>query len=278
MTTSNQAFPADQQLTTGWGVTFTPFYDPARHDPAGQIEQVSRVGFRAVRDGLTDLVYLAAPHDPGNGPPLVVTAHSRPDTTAEDDPDDAVTSTATVDLPGPVTAWPWTDGHSVGWRLAGLHGTRYVYLCPSVDGDVADTHLYISASDDPDNADDAEPVVWLPVHERTASRLAAVEPVTGAGVTFNSDAFTDWFTAPPTQQTLPGSVTGRYDSADPDDGAGLRVQLLLDHDLPGGVWKLGTGVAAVNVWPTTDPEASAAGDGGAVITIRYGGVDLSAGT
>ncbi|WP_432983093.1 hypothetical protein [Dactylosporangium sp. CA-233914] len=258
-------FPADQHITTGWGVTFTPF-----HDPDG------RVGFRAERAGLIDLVYLAAPVDAGNNRPLTVTAHSRPADADEHDPDDACTTTTAIDLVGPATPAPWTDGHSVGWRIDGLHTTRYVYLFPSVDGDgdVADAHLYVSGSDNPD---DAEPVVWLPVHERTATRLVTVEPVTGPGVHFDPDAFTTWFLEPATQQALAGLATGRYDSGDPDDSAALRVQALLTSALPDDVWRLGAGVSGVAIWPTTDPEGAATGDGGGIVTVRVRGVELSAG-
>ncbi|GAA4262589.1 hypothetical protein [Dactylosporangium darangshiense] len=67
MTSTNEGtFDAGKPITTGVGVTFTPFHDPA----------AGRIGFRAQRDSLTDLVYLDLPADPGNGRPLTVDAHS----------------------------------------------------------------------------------------------------------------------------------------------------------------------------------------------------------
>ncbi len=268
MNLRSSPFPADQQISTRWGVTFTPW-----HDPAGQ------VGFRADRDGLTVLVYLTEPADPGHGRDLSLYVCTRTEATTEPDPD-AVTATVRLDLAGPVTTRPWTDGFSVGWHVEGLYDSRYVYLTPSVDGDgdgdedVADVHVYVSDSDDPH---DAGTVLWLPVHDRTAEPLISAGPVAGPGVVFDPAAFADWFRTTDTQQTLPGLVTSPYDSADPDDSAALRAQLVLFEDIPGAVWRLGTGVAAVTIWPTTDAGGAAAGDGGAVVTVRYGTVELSTG-
>ncbi|GAA2637921.1 hypothetical protein GCM10010399_84000 [Dactylosporangium fulvum] len=50
-------------------------------------------------------MYLDVPTDPGNGQPLTITAYSRPDT-ADDHHPDVITATATLDLVGPVTAYP----------------------------------------------------------------------------------------------------------------------------------------------------------------------------
>jgi hypothetical protein len=79
-----------QQITTARDVTFAPL-----HEPAG------RVGFRATRGGGTDVVYLDAPTDPGNGP-LTITASSRPGTADEHDPD-GITATAILG-PAPAAA------------------------------------------------------------------------------------------------------------------------------------------------------------------------------
>jgi hypothetical protein len=266
MTSISGPFPDDQQITTRWGVTFTPWHDPD-----------DRVGFRADRDGLTHLVYLTLPADPGNGRTLTVDVCSRPDAAGKDDPD-THTAAVRLDIVGPVTAHPWTDGFSVGWRVEGLHHTRYVHLTPSVDGDwgedVADVHVYLSDSDDPT---DASPVLWLPVHDRTAEPLIAAGPVTGPGITFDPAAFADWFRTTDAQQDLPGLPMNPYDSSDANDSAGLRAQMLLLDGLPPTVWRLDAAVSDVVVWPTIDPEGAAAGDGGALITVRYGPVDLSAG-
>lgn len=266
MTISSGPFPAEQRITTRWGVTFTPWHDPA-----------ARVGYRADRDGLTNLVYLTLPADPGNGRDLSVDVCSRPDDAGEYDPDNH-TATVRLDIIGPATAHPWTDGFSVGWRVQGLHHTRYVYLTPSVDGDwgedAADAHVYVSDSDDPT---DAGTVLWLPVHDRTAEPLTAAGPVTGPGVVFDPAVFAAWFRTTDTPQALPGLVTARYESGDPDDSAAFRALTLLNGGIPGTAWRLGTGVSDVAVWPTTDAEGTAAGDGGAVLTFRLGAVEFSAG-
>ncbi|MFG2042181.1 hypothetical protein [Dactylosporangium sp. NPDC048998] len=202
---------------------------------------------------------------------------TRPGDAADRD-GDARTATAGLDLAGPVTTRPWSDGFSVGWHVEGLHNSRYVYLTPSADGDsdddVADVHVYVSDSDDPH---DAGTVLWLPVHDRTAEPLISAGPVTGPGIVFDPAAFADWFRTADVQQTLPGLVTGPYHSADPDDSAAVRAQLLLLEHVPAAVWRLGAGVSNVTIWPTTDAEGAPAGDGGAVITVRYGPVELSAG-
>ncbi|GAA4262784.1 hypothetical protein [Dactylosporangium darangshiense] len=78
-----------RHITTARDATFAPL-----HDPAG------RVGIRATRGGRTDLVYLDAPTDPGNGRPLIITASSRPGTADEHDPD-GITATAIL---GPAPA------------------------------------------------------------------------------------------------------------------------------------------------------------------------------
>ncbi|MEV6923962.1 hypothetical protein AB0M46_05540 [Dactylosporangium sp. NPDC051485] len=266
MTISSGPFPADQQFSTRWGVTFTPW-----HDPDG------RIGFRASRGGLTILVYLTLPADPGDGEEPSVDVCTRTSDAGEHDPD-THTGTVRLDMIGPVTVHPWTDGFSVGWHVVGLYDSRYVYLTPTVDGrpddDVADVYVYASDSDNPRDADTA---LWLPIHDRTAELLIAAGPVTGPGVVFDPAAFADWFRTVDTQQALPRLATAPYDRADPDDSAGLRAQKLLIDRLPATVWRLGAGVSDVAVWPTTDARRTPAGDGGAVLTVRYGPVDLSAG-
>ena len=266
MTSSSGPFPGDQQITSRWGVTFTPW-----HDPGG------RVGFRADRDGLTILAYLTLPADPGNGQDLAIDACTRPgDDTGEHDLD---THTATVPLGiiGPATAHPWTDGFSVGWRIEGLHHTRYTYMTPSVDGtwgeDTADVYVYVSDSADPR---DAGSVLWLPVHERTAEPLIAAGPVTGPGLTFDPAEFADWFRTPDTRQALPGLVTTTYDSGDLDDSAAFRADMLIAN-MPATVWQPGAGVSDLAIWATTGLEGNPAGDGGAVVTFRLSGLELSAG-
>ncbi|MER7273283.1 hypothetical protein ABT369_02385 [Dactylosporangium sp. NPDC000244] len=125
------------------------------------------------------------------------------------------------------------DGSSAGWHLEGLHDSRYVYLAPTVDGDpdedVTDVRVAASDSDDPN---DADTVLQLPIHDRTAEPLINAGPVTGPGVAFNPAAFADWFRITHVQHTLPGLVTAPYDSADPDDSAALRAQQLLFEDVP----------------------------------------------
>ncbi|WP_271189544.1 hypothetical protein [Dactylosporangium matsuzakiense] len=254
-----------QQITTRWGVTFTPF-----HDPAG------RVGFRAARDGVTDLVYLDAPVDRGAGRPLTVTAVTRPDTATGGDADvHTVTATASLTLTGLVGADPWTDGYSVGWHIRGRRGSRYAYLLPSrsgADEDLTDVYVYVTGSG---TLDDADVVARLLVQERTTER--ATTPVTGPAVTFDPAAFTVWFTAPWTRLALPEFVTARYDSGDPLDSAASRVLALLDAPLPPHVWRVDPAVSAIRWWPTADPAGAAAGDGGGVLTFGYRGLELSAG-
>ena len=226
---------------------------------------------------MTVLVYLTLPADPGNGQDLSVDVCSQPGDAGEHDPDE-FTATVRLGIIGPATAHPWSDGFSVGWRVEGLHHTRYVYLTPSVDGDwgedAADAHVYVSDSDDPR---DAGTVLWLPVHDRTAEPLTAAPPVTGPGAVFDPAVFAAWFRTTDTQQALPGLVTARYESGDPDDSAAFRAQTLLSGGIPATAWRLGAGVSDVAVWPTTDAEGTTAGDGGAVLTFRLGTVEFSAG-
>ena len=277
MTTTTNPFAGVQPIETDWNVTFTPYH----HDTA----TAQTVGYRAVRDGLTDLVYLTQPVADAHGT-VTMTVWSRPEDSPETDAWwENPYAEIRVDLLGPVDSFPWTDGRAVGWRIAGLHDTRYVYLAPSVGGgtDVADVFVYVSGSDDPADADTVDP--WMPVHERTARSTVTVDPVTGPAVTFDPAAFREWFFAPDSDRT-DGSTNAEaallatvYDSLDGDHTAGHRAFMAVSHlesrQARGlGIWTYGPGVESVTVWETGD---SSGNDGGAVVNVRYLGVELSCG-
>jgi hypothetical protein len=150
------------RVDTDFGVTYEPFYEP----PA-TTGQPGRIGYRAYRDGETDLVSLYAPTVDADGGMLtfVVTTHPE-DATPEHS---QYCHAMKVNMPGDraVTVGTWSDGRDIGWRVETADQVRYIYLVPSVAGgtDVADVFVYV-ADDVPDEGDT---VGWLPVHERTAS-------------------------------------------------------------------------------------------------------------
>jgi hypothetical protein len=212
-TTIAEAFGSD------FGIDFFPYCLPER----------GHVGYRAVRDGVIELIYATtpAPSPDPDGLGRVKAAIFVHDSDVA--PDDEPTATATLDLVGPVTATPWTNGRDHGWRIVTSGGmVAHLVLVPSVGGGTPDVFVYQL---DEDPAVHVDAMFWLPIHERTEppaeDAFAPLREWSAAnGVATAAPAGPFAHLAPAARDAVLTRVHALWASLDEEDGGGSNADFV----------------------------------------------------